>query len=124
MKIGKIKKPWMSRNLVFSLEREIIRVSNNIEDSFIYLAGNMNNCKSTYLSNKKTELHLAIGYSRDLAHRLNSCYWFDSNLHPDYEAAVSRVKIMAVSIGKELAKRRQKKDEQEKRDEEDEYRGF
>ena len=104
----KIRKPWRSREEVENLEREIIKISRDVENHYIDLARYMSRYKSSYIFNKRLTLNSQLADSRELAYRLNSSYWFSSQFHPDYEAIASRVKLVCFSIGKELVRRRER----------------
>jgi hypothetical protein len=101
----KIRKPWRSRKEILDLEEQIVRMSRNIEGHFFDLSYNMGIYSSSYLFNRRINLNCKLAEIRGLAEDLRSCYFFNSQFHPDYEATQLKVHSITNYIGEEIVRR-------------------
>ena len=105
MRFNKIQKLWVSSNKVRELENKITEISKSVEHFLINLSFNMGEYGDSYLLNLRLHLNSCLMESEAMAQEYKPLFWFNSQLHPDYCATLSRVELIDRLITEEIITR-------------------
>jgi L-arabinose isomerase len=102
----KIRKPWVSRVRIRQLEEDISNLVNEIEGDFIELGYELEDYNVKTLSSTRLYLNGCFREIERLAYEHQKCFWFNPQLHPDYESVREKIEILRADIGDQLKMRK------------------